>query len=230
MRFDGQYLADVALPCRRADGRPQGRVEVDTAGAGRVGVAWVEAEVGGLLGRAAPVVLADSPDVVHEVRALEADFAAGRAAWAALAPLLADVGRVLQYAQFLALPAPAASAPAAGSAWSGAAVRELQRPIAVAYVAAAARRLLALAAARGWPALLAKVLPVAAVGCAHIREVVALAEAAYDARAQGGLLHVALRAHCLAVVDLLLDLCAHGCGLCGAHGLTRWSVAMQMVR
>lgn len=53
---------------------------VNTAGAGRVGVAWVEAEAGGLLGRASPVVLADSPDVVREVRALEADLAAGRRA------------------------------------------------------------------------------------------------------------------------------------------------------
>lgn len=70
-------------------------------------------------------------------------------------PLLADIGRVLQYAQFLVLPVPDL-APVAAGPWSVAAQRELQRPGAVAHVATAARRLLVLAAARGWPALLAK--------------------------------------------------------------------------
>lgn len=50
----------------------------------------------------------------------------------------------------------------------------------------------------------------AAVGCTAMLEVVRAAEAAYDARALGGLLHLALRAGCLAVVDLLLGLSAHG--------------------
>ncbi|KAK9832813.1 hypothetical protein WJX81_003940 [Elliptochloris bilobata] len=210
VRFDGRFLADVPLPAEDAAGNGQAHVMVDTAGAGRAGVAWVEAEAGGLLGWPAPVVLADSPDIVREIRSLEADVAAGRIALAAVAPLLADVGRVLQYAQFLALPAPAAGAPPAAGAWSEGAVHELQRPFAVLHVTAAARRLFALAVACGWAALAAKVLPVAAVGCMRMHEVVAAAEAAYDARTLGGLLHVALRARCLAVVDLLLDLTAHG--------------------
>jgi len=52
---------------------------------------------------------------------------------------------------------------------------------------------------------------VAAVGHDHMRDAVAAAEAAYSARALGGLLHLALRARCLATLDLLLGLAAHGC-------------------
>jgi hypothetical protein len=55
------------------------------------------------------------------------------------------------------------------------------------------------------------VLPVAAVGHAHMRGAVAAAEAAYSARALGGLLHLALRARSLATLDLLLGLAGHGC-------------------
>jgi hypothetical protein len=80
-------------------------------------------------------------------------------AWAALAPLLADIGRVLQFAEFLAMPAAARAAPARGGAWTGAAQRELGRPGFVAHVAGAARRLLVLGAARGWPALVARARP-----------------------------------------------------------------------
>lgn len=53
---------------------------VDTASAARCGVAWVEAEAGGLLGRAVPVVLADGADLVREIRSLEPDHATGRRA------------------------------------------------------------------------------------------------------------------------------------------------------
>lgn len=68
------------------------------------------------------------------------------------------------------------------------------------------------------------------MGCTDVREVVAAAEGAYDARAQGGLLHVALRARCLAVVDLLLDLSAHGCGLLrGAHRVLGWREPLKQV-
>lgn len=58
----------------------QARVVVETVSAARCGVAWVEAEAGGLLGRAVPVVLADSADLVREIRLLEPDLATGRRA------------------------------------------------------------------------------------------------------------------------------------------------------
>jgi hypothetical protein len=79
--------------------------------------------------------------------------------WAALAPLLADIGRVLQFAEFLAMPAAARAAPARGGAWTCAAQRELGRPGFVAHVAGAARRLLVLSVARGWPTLVARARP-----------------------------------------------------------------------
>ncbi len=44
-----------------------------------------------------------------------------------------------------------------------------------------------------------------------MREVIEAAEAVYDRRTLGGLLHMALRSRCLAVLDLLLGLSEHGC-------------------
>jgi hypothetical protein len=80
VRFDGRFLADVPLDKRACATSPGRRLTVGMAGAGRCGVAWVEAEAGGLLGPPRPVVLADSAALVREVRSLEADAADGRRA------------------------------------------------------------------------------------------------------------------------------------------------------
>lgn len=54
-------------------------MELGAAG-GTAGLAWLEAECDGFMSAPLPVVLSPNPDIVDEIRSLEADVAAGRCA------------------------------------------------------------------------------------------------------------------------------------------------------
>ena len=52
------------------------------------GVAWLEAECNGFMSPALPIVLCEDPDIVEELRSLEAEIADGRCAAVSLHPVI----------------------------------------------------------------------------------------------------------------------------------------------
>jgi hypothetical protein len=169
----------------------------------------VQAEVGALLSNAAPcLVLADAA-AVAELRQLEGEGGGGGAADVGdVAGFVEAVGVVLHHLRAAAAPG-AAGNPNAG-------------PAAAARAAALARELAPVAAARGWPALLRRLLPAVALDCAP-----GAAMEAMRAAHPGGLsiLHVAAAGGCADAARALGEWAAtagHTVGLqaAGGQGLT----------
>ncbi|CAL8463580.1 g3114 [Coccomyxa elongata] len=195
-RCRGRFLADVDLTAMQAVHTKDVRVELGAAGG--PGLAWLEAECDGFMSAPLPVVLSPNPDIVEEIRVLEPDVAAGRRPWEATSALLADVGLILEYAAVLG----------GGDQPGRNAALALQDSMCMQHVARLAQRRLPDFCELGWPALTAQALPLAAVGCTSLRQL--LLEEAVLAEGAGTLLHAAVRSESISMVSLLLDLGRYG--------------------